>query len=89
MDYAEVVSSLNADVVARLREAVATGRWPDGREVTAEQREHSLQAVLAWEAVNLPPQERVGFIDKGRKGSPGDAAENTTDTSALRWAEDK
>lgn len=83
MDYDELLATLTPEIVARLREAVQTGRWPDGRAVTAQQREHSLQAVIAWEARHLPQDQRVGYIDKGRKA----AAAARSGPEALRWAD--
>lgn len=87
MEYDELVDSLTPDVLARLRQAVETGYWPDGREVTPEQREHSLQAIIAWEAKHLPPEQRVGFIDKGRKGERSAMQESRNEASPLRWSE--
>jgi hypothetical protein len=49
MEYQQLIDSLTPDVVARLRRGVETGRWPDGRPLTPEQREHSLQAIIAWD----------------------------------------
>jgi uncharacterized protein YeaC (DUF1315 family) len=82
MDYNQLLASLTPELVARLRAAVETGRWPDGREVTAAQREHSLQAVIAWESRHLPPEERVGFVDKSRK----ERARSPAAAQTLRWA---
>ena len=45
-----------------MRTAVETGRWPDGRQVSDEQRRLCLQAVIAWEARNLPEEERTGYV---------------------------
>jgi len=94
MEYAEAVESLSPEVVARLRQAVETGRWPDGRPVSEEQRQHSLQAVIAWEAKHLPESERVGFIDRSRKSDCGshdhDHDQDQDDSgegAALRWAD--
>lgn len=84
-EYDKLVGSLNPDVYERLKRAVETGRWPDGREVTAVQREHCLSAIIAWGERNLPLEERVGFIDRGRKGDgkqPGAVSDQP-----LRWQE--
>lgn len=67
MDYEQLIDSLTPDVVERLRRGVETGRWPDGRPVTAEQRENSLQAIIAWEQRRLPEEQRVGYIDNDDK----------------------
>ncbi len=83
MDYQAFVETLSPELVARLRRGVETGRWPDGRELTPEQREHSLQAVIAWERRHLPEAERVGYIDKGKKASP----EDLKTEQELRWVD--
>ena len=86
MNYQEYVDSLTPDMIDRLRRGVETGRWPDGRALTPEQREHSLQAVIAWEESHLPEEQRVGYIDLGAKGKgPSEAPDETP----LRWADDE
>ena len=81
MDYQAFIETLSPDVVDRLRRGVETGRWPDGRELTPQQKEHSLQAVIAWERLHLPAEERVGYIDRGGKAESGDEQQ-------MRWVED-
>ncbi|WP_229147035.1 YeaC family protein [Alcanivorax sp. 1008] len=61
-DFARTAAQMSRDVYQSLRRSVELGRWPDGRQLTAEQRQTSLQAVIAWEAANLPEEERTGFI---------------------------
>jgi hypothetical protein len=39
-----------------------------------------MQAVITWGALNLPPEERVGFIDKGSK-----AGEDCDEPAPLKW----
>jgi uncharacterized protein YeaC (DUF1315 family) len=85
MDYQTFIDNLSPDIVARLRQGVETGRWPDGQLLTPAQREHSLQAVIAWEQKNLPEEQRVGYIDKGKKGAADDAIE---EASQMRWVDD-
>ena len=67
MDYEQLIDSLTPDIVERLRRSVETGRWPDGRALTPEQRENSLQAIIAWDQRQLPEDERVGYIDTSAK----------------------
>ena len=67
MNIKQMLSVLDADIVARLRTAVEIGKWPNGVALTQEQRQISMQAVIAWEAKNLPETERSGYIDKGHK----------------------
>ena len=67
MNIEQMLAVLDADIVARLRTAVEIGKWPNGVVLTKEQRQTSMQAVIAWEAQNLPENERSGYIDKGHK----------------------
>lgn len=65
--YDEVIRSLTPEVYRRLLAAVETGKWADGRPLSEAQRAHTLQAVIAWGELHLPPEERVGHIDRGHK----------------------
>jgi len=85
MDYEQLIASLTPDVVTRLRRGIETGRWPDGRALTPEQREHSLAAVLAWEQRHLPEEERTGYIDRSARER---ARRKRDGTDPLRWMDD-
>lgn len=85
MDYEQLIESLTPDVVERLRRGIETGRWPDGRTLTPEQREHSLAAVIAWEQRHVPEEERTGYIDRGAKER---ARQKRDGRDPLRWADD-
>lgn len=63
----KMLAALNPEIVAKLKLAVEIGKWPDGRRLTAEQRQTCLQAVIVWEGKNLPEEQRTGYIDKGEK----------------------
>ncbi|EED35250.1 conserved hypothetical protein [Luminiphilus syltensis NOR5-1B] len=66
--YRDTIATMDRSVYDRLVDALATGRWPDGKAVTASQREHAMGAVIAWGELHLPEADRIGFIDKGHKG---------------------
>lgn len=82
MDYQQLIDSMTPDLYERLKQAVETGRWPDGRAVTPEQRQHAMQAVIAWGEKHLGEEQRVGFIDKGHKA--GDACDDPEE-KPLNW----
>lgn len=67
MDYQALLETLTPELYQRFLSALETGRWPDGRPVTPQQREHCMGAVIAWGERNLPVEERVGFIDRAHK----------------------
>lgn len=67
MDFLQLIDNLTPEIHQRLKRAVELGRWPDGTRLSAEQRELSLQAVIAYEARHVEASERVGYIDRGSK----------------------
>ncbi len=59
-----------------LRTALEIGKWPDGRPLTNQEREASLQAVIVYEHDNLPESERVGFMPAKCPSSVKDTADS-------------
>lgn len=53
MTFDELIRTMTPEIHERLRRAVETRRWADGRPLSAEQMESSLQAVMAYEAFCL------------------------------------
>ncbi len=62
MDFKQLLGTLNAEMYENLKRAVELGKWPDGRRLTPEQRQLSLQAVIAYEVKHLPQHQRSGYI---------------------------
>ena len=60
--FAQMIENITPDIYESLKLAVEIGKWSDGRKLTAEQRELSLQAMIAWEIKNLPEEERTGYM---------------------------
>lgn len=68
MNFEDAAKQINPEIYERFKQALELGKWPDGRELTREQKELCLQAVIVYEnAHNVPEQERVGYIDKTKK----------------------
>ena len=87
MDYREAVTQLTPELVQTFRRVLELGRWPNGSELTANQREHCMQAVIAYEATQLPAADRVGYIASGckTKQPPDRPSATAGQTAALRW----
>jgi len=67
VNYERMIETMTPEVYESLKLAVEIGKWPNGERLTAQQRETSLRAVIAYEAYrNLPEDQRVGFIDRTR-----------------------
>lgn len=67
MNFHDLLNSITPEIYENLKRAVEIGKWPDGRALTAEQREISLQAVIAYEQKHIDERERTGYIDRGSK----------------------
>ena len=62
MNSQEMLAALTPEIVSRFREAIETGRWPDGRVLTAGQRQTCIEAVMVWEYHHLPEEQRSGYM---------------------------
>lgn len=60
--FLEAIDNITPEIYESLKQAVEIGKWPDGRKLTQEQKELSLQAMIAWETNNLPEEERTGYM---------------------------
>lgn len=70
-NFNDAAAQISPEIYQRFRQALELGKWPDGRVVTAEQKEICMEAVLIYEAAqNIAESERVGYIDRTKKTSP-------------------
>lgn len=59
-----LLESMTPEIHARLKEAVALGRWENGDKLSEAQKSLCLQAVIAYDEKYLTPEQRVGYIRK-------------------------
>ena len=82
--YIETIKGMGREVYDSMLNALQTGRWPDGRLITSEQREHCMQAVISWGELNLPRDQRIGYIDKAHK-----ASDSHDDAQPIKWRQNE
>ncbi|MBE9538921.1 MAG: DUF1315 family protein [Proteobacteria bacterium] len=82
MEYQKLIETMSGDTYQNLKRALELGKWPDGKALSREQRENTMQAVIAWGRLHLAEEERVGYINKKHK--EGDACDEPTETT-LTW----
>ncbi len=88
MKYQDLVEQITPELYDTFKRSLELGRWPDGRDMTPEQREHCLQAVIAYDQLHTPEQERVGYIDRDAKHRASRRRGSDTlagSEEALRW----
>ena len=56
----ELVSRITPDVYARLKEAVALGRWTEEQRMSKEQVAQCMQLIILYEASNVASDDRIG-----------------------------
>ncbi len=61
-DFVKVAGDLTPTVYQNLKRALELGKWPDGRELLPEQKIICMQAVIAYEQLNLPENKRTGYM---------------------------
>ena len=74
--FAEMIQNITPEIYQSLKLAVEIGKWPDGRKLTQEQKELSLQAMIAWELQNLPEDQRTGYMGPQECQSKSTPVEN-------------
>lgn len=50
MDVSLLVNTITPELFERLKHGAATGRWPDGTEISEAQREQAIQLVMLYQA---------------------------------------
>jgi uncharacterized protein YeaC (DUF1315 family) len=62
MSIEQLLATMTPEVYQSLKRAVELGKWPTGDRLSQEQRETCMQAVVAYEHLNLSPDQHTGFI---------------------------
>lgn len=89
MDLEDILRIVTPEVHEGLRQAVEIGKWPDGTPLLREQRELCMQALIAWEARNLPAEQRIGHIDRGSKSEGERCATPSDEPEVIRIIRDR
>lgn len=68
MNLDDLIASMTPEIYQNMKQALELGRWGDGRAVTSEQKENTLEAMIRYEHLhNIPETERVGYVDMSNK----------------------
>ena len=65
-----LASQLTPATYQQLRTALELGKWEDGRKLTVEQKESSLQLIIAYDEIHTEEEQRVGYVAKPKKKQP-------------------
>lgn len=73
MELKQILATITPEIYENLRRSIELGKWPDGRRLSKEQKELSIQAIIAYEK-DFPEAERTGFVPP--KGAACDPLES-------------
>ncbi len=89
MDFSRLIDTLTPEIYLNLKQSLELGKWPNGEKLTQQQKEHTMQAIIAYEARYFAESARTGYIDRGSKAD-GEQCTNEPDHGAnepspLKW----
>ncbi|MRI35276.1 DUF1315 domain-containing protein [Endozoicomonas sp. OPT23] len=82
MQFQDLLKQITPEIYSVMKESLELSRWPNGDKITPEQRDNTLQALIAWEHDNLPEEERIGYMPVSCKSSSKDAASEQKEPEA-------
>lgn len=86
MDLQQLIQSITPEIYQNLKRSIELGKWPDGRVLTPEQKENSLQALIAYETLHFPEEERSGYVPpKPQKAEQCDKPEHAHTDQPIKW----
>ena len=62
MEYNQLIAQLTPEVYLRLKTAIETGKWPDGRVLSQDQKASCLEAVLRYQTMKLDATQHSGYM---------------------------
>ena len=87
MDLAQLIASITPEIYENLKRAIELGKWPDGKVLSKEQKEHSMQALIAYEELHFTEEQRTGYVPpKPQTAEKCDPPVDHADTDKpLKW----
>lgn len=67
MQFSDLLSALTPERYEVLKKSVELGKWPDGRALTIEEKEGSLQVLIAYDIRHKAVEDRIGYVDQPKK----------------------
>ncbi|WED20944.1 DUF1315 family protein [Vibrio sp. JC009] len=61
----EIISAITPEAYKRLQYAVETGRWPEGEQLTRDQRDYCMQAVMLYQSRHNTEPEHMSIAAGG------------------------
>ena len=86
MSFKSVIDKLDTETYNKLKASVEVGKWPDGKLLTQEQKDISLQAIIAYEIQhNFPENERTGYVPTKSSACDSSEPSSLNEETPLKW----
>ncbi len=73
MNLDELIASMTPEIYKNMKDALELGRWGDGRSMTPEQKEFSIEAMIRYEHLaGISETDRIGYVDTTKKKNNND-----------------
>jgi uncharacterized protein YeaC (DUF1315 family) len=89
MEFQQLIESITPEIYNKLKSAIEVGKWPDGTQMTPIQKDNTLQAIIAYDALHKPEEERVGYVPPKKVDEPCDSKQGPgpDDEQPVKWQE--
>ncbi|QJR82449.1 DUF1315 family protein [Alteromonas pelagimontana] len=94
MSIERLLAGMTPEVYDRLRQAVETGKWPDGTPLSEAQRASSMQAVLLYQSKveksseHMTVNERGEIVHKSKREFKDALAQDGDENTIARFKQD-
>ncbi len=87
MNFEKLIDSITPEIYQSLKTGLELGKWADGNKLTAQQKEHTMQAIIGYEQKHFATEERTGYVPpKPKKAEPCDKDDNKSEVEMpLKW----
>lgn len=65
MQYEDALRAMTPEIYERMKNAVETGRWPDGNKLSATQLENAMELVMVYQAKRLNQDDHFTIAPSG------------------------
>jgi len=86
--FSETVKQLTPEIYTQFKQAIESGKWPDGRLLDDQQKGLVMEAIIIYENATLPKDQRTGFNpDMCRSKAEGNGSADESDI--LRFEDER
>lgn len=87
MDFQKLMETITPEIYENFKRAVETGKWPDTRPLTEEQKALCLQAIIVYEQ-RIPEEQRTGYVPPKTSPCAEPSADHSDTEQPLKWHKD-